>query len=540
MRISIIIALLVFQQAQAISQNVPIWSRFEKEFSSIRDYGNPLYDLKFHVEFTSPTGRVKKVLGFWDGGHSWRIRFMPDEKGTWKWRSESSDKNNSGLNGASGSFYCTDNTMRPGIYQKGAITKTPGTYHLEHRDGTPFFWVACTAWNGTLKSTDDEWQHYLTHRVKNNYNVIQFVTTQWRGGDKNSMGQVAFEGSGLISINVDFFQHLDKKIDQINEAGLVAAPVLLWALPTVTGRHLSPGYFLPEAEAILLAKYMVARYGGNHVVWILGGDGKYTDGFEQRWKNIGRGVFDEEHPGLVALHPSGKLWLGEVYGQEEWLDIVGYQSGHNATDATVTWINRGPVAARWANIPPKTLINMEPIYEESGNSTAEDIRNACYWSVLSTPTSGITYGAKGIWPWLREGEEILNHADKGESATRWKESLDLPGSIQVGYLSVFFQKLEWWKLKPAPGLVIHQPGDSVVKQFISVSQSDDRRNIVAYVPRAADIQIRNPQRIKYEGEWFDPVLNRTSQASVSNKEGVLKIAAHAGDHDQVLLLRRIK
>ena len=37
------------------------------------------------------------------------------------------------------------------------------------------------------------------------------------------------------------------------------------------------------------------------------------------------------------------------------------------------------------------------------------MRNASYWSILATPTAGITYGANGIWPWLREGEEILNH-----------------------------------------------------------------------------------------------------------------------------------
>src|SRR5690606_8383323 len=119
------------------------------------------------------------------------------------------------------------------------------------------------------------------------------------------LGQVAFEGSGLISINPEFFQHLDKKIDQVNDAGLVAAPVLLWALQVAQGRELSPGYYLPDHEAILLAKYMVARYGAHHVVWILGGDGRYTDQYEHRWKNIGRGVFGGEHPGLVALHPGG-------------------------------------------------------------------------------------------------------------------------------------------------------------------------------------------------------------------------------------------
>ena len=523
------------------AQEVGIWTRFEKEFSSSNDYRNALYDAKLTVQFVSPAGREKTIAGFWDGARSWKVRFMPDEPGIWQWRTECSDKTNTGLHGLSGSFNCEATDSPLNIYQKGAITRTPGLYHLQHADGTPFFWTACTAWNGTLKSTDAEWKYYLDHRVKNSYSVIQFVTTQWRGGDKNSLGQVAFEGSGEISINPGFFQHLDDKIDQINDAGLVAAPVLLWALPTFSGRYLSPGYYLPEQEAILLARYMVARYGGNHVIWILGGDGKYLNTNEQRWTNIGRGVFGDEHPGLVALHPSGKDWLGEAYAEEEWLDIVGYQTGHNHANATLNWITKGPVTKRWDRIAPRVLINMEPVYEEIRPEVIPaDIRNASYWSVLSAPTAGITYGANGIWPWLREGEEILNHANKGETTTRWKASLDLPGSVQVGYLSSFFQTLEWWKLKPAPSLLMDRPGDSVVQQFVSISRTDDRKTVVVYVPVAREISIRNPREHRYEGQWFDAVANKRSKAALSYHKGILRVSPSGIKNDHVLVLQKRK
>jgi hypothetical protein len=520
-------------------QDIAIWTRFEKEFTSAKDYNNPVYDLRFSVQFTAPSGKVKNVQGFWDGRRSWKVRFMPDEKGTWHWNSQCPDKSNNGLAGKSGSFTCTANNSSHKIYKNGAITRSSGLYYLEHADGTPFFWTACTAWNGTLKSTDEEWKYYLDNRVANRYSVIQFVTTQWRGGDKNSLGQVAFQGSGVISINPEFFQLLDKKIDHINQAGLLAAPVLLWALPTYTGRYLSPGYYLPEEEAILLARYMVARYGANHVVWILGGDGKYLDSYEQRWKNIGRGVFGDEHPGLVALHPSGKMWLGDAYANEEWLDIVGYQTGHNNADPTLRWITKGPVASGWDRIPPKVFINMEPVYEEiRPEVTPEDVRNASYWSVLSTPTSGITYGANGIWPWLREGEEILNHSNKGETTSRWMKSLDLPGSVQIGYLSAFFQSLTWWELKPAPELLVEQPGDTELRKFISVSRSGDRKTIVVYVPDPHNISLYNFYDNRYDGKWFDAVANKTTKASISYKNGILTVAGPPGNNDHMLVLNR--
>src|SRR5690606_7511448 len=102
----------------------------------------------------------------------------PDELGTWTYQTHSPDK---GLGGQQGKFDCVPTTNPLTLYQKGAIKRSKGDYHLSYSDGTPFFFTACTAWNGPLKSTDEEWERYLSHRAKNNYNVIQFVTTQWRG-----------------------------------------------------------------------------------------------------------------------------------------------------------------------------------------------------------------------------------------------------------------------------------------------------------------------------------------------------------------------
>lgn len=349
-------------------------------------------------------------------------------------------------------------------------------------------------------------------------------------------GHVAFEGSGRIAINPEFFQHLDKKIDNINEYGLVAAPVLLWALPSGSGRHLSPGYYLPDEEAILLAKYIVARYGGNQVVWFLGGDGRYINEFEQKWKRIGRGVFGEDHPGIVAQHPHGRSWIGSDYVEEDWLDIVGYQSSHSSEEATVNWINKGPVSEEWNKIPPRPIINLEPIYEEiRKNTTAKDVRNASYWSLFSAPVSGITYGANGIWPWLREGEKILNHSD-APWTSNWRKSLTLPGGIQIGYLAKFIQKFEWWKLKPAhQELLVEQPGDKIFNHFISVVKTDNYETILVYVPVKSIFKLYNPHAIQYQSQWFNPVTNTHSQTTTLTKTEILELSS-PGEGDMVLIL----
>lgn len=516
------------------------WMKYEQTFESQKEYANPLYDVKdFTVRFTSPSGRVETIAGFWDGGTTWRVRFAPDEPGTWSYATTCADPRNTGLHGQQGTFQCVDKDSPHDIYTKGPIIRPRASYYLTHADGTPFFYTACTAWNGALKSTDAEWDTYLRDRVANHYNVIQFVTTQWRGGSKNSKGQVAFTGSGRITLNPEFFQHLDKKIDEINAHGLVAAPVLLWALPTGAGRELSPGYYLPDQEAIMLARYLVARYGGHQVIWILGGDGEYQKEFEQRWKTIGRGVFGGEHgnarpPGVVAQHPHGRSWIGQEYAHEDWLDIVGYQTGHNDRPDTQKWITEGPVAREWSQLPPKVFINLEPIYEDIRQDAGPSaIRNASYWSVFSTPVAGITYGANGIWPWLRPGEEIENHG-KPHILRPWYESVKLPGSVQIGYLAEFMRKFGWWQLKPAPELL---PANGEAGNFISVVRSDDRNTIMAYVPQPATVKIHNPSGIAYQGQWFDPATNKYSTANPQTKSGILE-AASPGSADMVLVLTR--
>lgn len=517
------------------------YERFEQVFISTKDYENALYDVStFEIVFTSPSGNEKTVRGFWDGGRTWKVRFMPDEIGKWTFKSISSDKGNSGLHEVTGSFECIESASEMDIYQKGKLIQPKGTYHLSHADGTPFFWTACTAWNGALKSTDEEWDYYLNHRKEHHYNTIQLVTTQWRGGTSNAEGQVAFTGTGRITLDPAFFERIDQKIEEANAKGLVVSPVILWALPFGDGTEYSPGYYLPIREAVLLAKYIVARYQGNHVLWTLGGDGKYYGDLEERWKSIGSQVFGEgKHQGLVTLHPHGLSWIGDLYKDEPWYDVLTYQSSHSNEANTVNWINKGPVAERWDKIRPMPLINTEPNYEEIGfKITAKDVRNASYWSVFAAPPSGITYGANGIWPWLREGEEIENHGPSGGTHT-WRESIDFNGSQQIGYLHEFISGFDWTELRPANDLLIEQPGDNVFNHFIAVVANEDQSTVLVYTPVKQVIKLRSLDLDNYKIQWYNPISNSYLDGKLEQNGSTFKVD-NPLDQDMVLILERIQ
>ena len=104
----------------------------------------------------------------------------------------------------------------------------------------------------------------------------------------------------------------------VNEKGLLAVPVLLWAL----GREKHVPGKLPEDQAIRLARYTIARYQANHVAWFLPGDGNYFGGNAERWKRIGRAVFNTPGHAPAMLHPQGMQWPWDAFLEEKRIRIL--------------------------------------------------------------------------------------------------------------------------------------------------------------------------------------------------------------------------
>lgn len=517
----------------ANSTKVEKWHKIELRFESNETYDNPLYDVEFFgAEFTSPTGEKHIVRGFWDGDNKWEIRFRPNKTGNWRYKTICSDPSNKGLDKIEGKFRCARNRSKQTIYRKGSIFHPKGEYHLAHANGDPFLYIGCTAWNGGLFSTPGEWEDYLSNRKETGYSVIQLVTTQWRGGPSNAEGELAFTGNEKIEINPSFFQRMDARIDRINDYGLVAAPIMLWAYG-----NSNPGSYLPETSVIKLAEYILARYDANHIIWNLGGDGKYTDENENRWKNIGRQVFGNNgHGNVVTLHPRGFSWYGNAFNDEPWLDMISYQTGHANSDNVIRWKAEGSVASSWKELAPRPIIDTEPVYDNGFN--AQDVRLSAYLSIFSAPVAGITYGSHTIWPWLRVGDTPINHGVKPPSEISWQNALFHDGSKQIGYLSTFFNKLEWWKLFPSNELLSKQPGASDKFQWQSVLADSDRKTILVYVPTpAASVRLHGIDGRQYNARWFDTALNRYLNAEVVIENDELTMQ-NPCTSDAVLILRK--
>ena len=492
------------------------WRVFEHSLESSQDYQDPFLDVEVTVRLTSPSGVLKSIDAFWDEHHTWGIRFSPDEVGEWSWQTECSDTSNTGLHRQEGCFTCVPYEGGNPLYRHGALRLSGNRLHLEHADGTPFFWLADTAWNGVLLSKQEDWTRYLKTRREQEFTAVQFVSTQWRGCPEGPHHSTAFvEGEdGSLELNPHFFEHLDPKIKAINGRGLIAAPVILWAL-----QETDPGQALSEENAIRVARYIVARWGAYQVVWILGGDGHYEGEKSERWHRIGRAVFGDRHDRLATMHPCGVSWVADEFNDEEWFDFVGYQSGHGSSESNLRWLTEGPPASDWQRDPPRPVINLEPNYEAHPSYqtkqkfTDREVRRAAYWSLLVSPTAGLTYGHNAIWVWRDEAGPAAGHERLGD-VLPWETGLTPPGAQCMAVLHRFFSALLWTDLRPAPELLAEQPGRENPERFVAAAKTDDGALAVLYLPVGGEVQVKIGGLPVQRARWFDPRTGEWTEAGV--------------------------
>ncbi|MCX7048779.1 MAG: DUF5060 domain-containing protein, partial [Candidatus Sumerlaeota bacterium] len=345
----------IIMNASAMSafaqKEVALWGMHKIMLNSAKTYDDAPASATLAIEYTAPDGKKFRRQGFWDGAKTWRARFMPDQIGTWRY--ETSSKEDEGLNGKKGEFVCVASKGETVFDKHGAVRVSENGRYFAHRDGTPFFWLADTVWNGALCSkTTDDWNFFLRDRRAKKFSGIQFLLAQWRAAPTDIEGQTAYTGYDKISIKPAFFKRMDTRVAAINANGLLAIPVLLW---TLGKKEDNPGQ-LPEEQAVLLARYMVARYGAHHVIWILPGDGNYSGATAaDHWKRIGRAVFDTDDHAPVLLHPCGMNWPYDAFLDEKWLSALGYQSGPGDDAKTLRSRNSGPPSQKRSQAPARPV-----------------------------------------------------------------------------------------------------------------------------------------------------------------------------------------
>lgn len=82
---SLILSAVAASAAEQPPAAVPRWARFEVVFTHANRITDPYRDVALDVTYTRPDGSTVAFWGFYDGGNTWRLRFMPDTVGTWRY-----------------------------------------------------------------------------------------------------------------------------------------------------------------------------------------------------------------------------------------------------------------------------------------------------------------------------------------------------------------------------------------------------------------------------------------------------------------------
>lgn len=493
-------------EALAAGQSVvPKWERFELTLKSRDRYTNALQEAEVRVLFVSPLGETNRTYGFWDGGKTWRVRFVPSFPGRWRYYTMCSDTANAGLHGQAGEFLCSAATGNSRFGEHGPIQVARDQEHFEHADRTPFLWLGDAAWDAAIRSDPAGWEQYVQRRAAQKFNVVQ-----WRLGPAGADPVPgAFTGWECITLNLEFFRKLDGKVDALARAGLLNAIAPLW--------EIGPGaeQALPEDQAIALLRYVVARWGAHPVAWILAFESDSTGAQAARWQRIGRAVFHPVAHGPVIVLPGEAPWVLSEFRTESWVDALGFQTTQVTDEEALPWLLKGPLSLEREKVPTRPLITLAPAAEtapatERGKpGTSDFARRVMWWSLLVNTPAGVSYSARDVAEWTT----MRFREDTGQP---WRRGMELTGAGAMAPLADFLKVVEFWRLKPFPQALDLQSGAGLQRDPMVASRTAAGNLVSLYVPEQRTVAVKpGAWSAAAEASWFDPRTGESRPAAAA-------------------------
>lgn len=579
-----------FSPQQTLSAET--WVAEEITFISEKKYENPFEDVNVDLLLYG-NGRLYTVPGFWDGGDTWKIRFVCPSSGTWYFKTVCSDEENTSLHSRTGKIVCTEYSGELDIYKKGFVTTSYGKKYLTYADGTPFFYLGDTHWS-LGDETVDMVKVISEQRASQGFTVFQ----------SEPIGAAFDMTNGITEEDMEGLRIYDEKFRIIAENGLVHAnaqffyPYYMEVLIANNGGYsdkiVSDGMkdLSDEAKNYLekLSRYWVARYGAYPVMWTLGqevdNDFYRKDTYHPDWNYI-------NNPYKLVAEYIAKY---DTYNhpltahQENTGATAAYGNGEGASDKCTVY-NKDAMpsafrdvkehtfyAAQWS--PSKTKqSNFEREKDLWYNSQGKPVVNYegqyCYlwtknfgarmqgWTAYLNGMYGYGWGGHDTWSYLNTYDEENNNSDGVDTITSeekknatWEDSLEYESSYQVGYMRSFLEKTEWYNLIPRfDNKAYFTPCSNVYYVYAS---NPDNSEIVIYFYSFTDETVAEKSNTKLYGgiktgtvgnlepdtiytyQWFDPITGETYEEEnfTSSRFGTYYLGERPKDTDMALRISK--
>jgi hypothetical protein len=339
-----------------MTEQVERWGIFEVALEGPRE-GNPFTDVTLRAEFTQRS-RVVPVDGFYDGEGVYRLRFMPDMLGEWRYTTTSSAPE---LDGQQGAFTCVE----PSGDNHGPVV-VRSTYHFAYADGTPYFPIGTTCYAWVHQGEAMERQTLETLRTGPFNKMRMCVFPKDYTFNKNEPEFYAYErgedgGWDYKRFNPAFFRHLEQRIGDLRDLGIEADIILLhpydrWGFASMGAEN--DDFYL---------NYVVTRLAAfRNVWWSMANEydfmkGRTVEDWDRYFKIVQAA---DPHQHLRSIHNGHifydhtKPWVTHASVQSHELNKVKQWRDQYRKPVVVDECGyEGNIEFNWGNLPARELVH---------------------------------------------------------------------------------------------------------------------------------------------------------------------------------------
>lgn len=506
----------------------------EWAFRAERDYPAPYADVHLDAVFTAPSGRVATVPAFYDGDATWRVRFNPDERGRWSYRTIARVPD-AGLE-REGSFEVVANETR------GFVKATPGeAWGFTFESGEPIFIFGDTVYHlfGFAHCGIDV-EPFLRRRAEQGFNLLRVRlpvspfhppagyshwqtcrTWPWGGSE---------QAPRFDQINLDYFQTVDSVVRLANELGLGLEMIMEgWGFEFPFN---SRQIFLPEWEELWL-RYLIARYDAFPSTWFWtplneyeyypNGDWNYRPEADRWQLRVSRWIkAHAPHGHPVAAHNGPRLppFAERFASDPTAVDLIMFQEWGDRGEAK-GWLAPGieeSIDAALAGWPGSAILaewgyERNPAFDLNlphHEFCDQDHTRRGAWRGAFRAL-GIIHGFENSWgPWAELDE-------------------DQPGMVDLLIVQRFFHEVApFAALRPAPDAITG--GRTAVGERPLALATSTRDLIAVYLPVGGDVVVKGD--VPTPTQWFDPRTGERRPAAGTTVDDGRRFAAPEGGADR--------
>lgn len=424
------------------------------------------------------------------------------------------------------------------------LAASPNGHFLMQPDGSPFFWQGDLAMSLVGRLDRREADIYLQERARQGFNVIFTAAIgSYALSRPERSGDVPLIDRDPNRPNTRYFENLDWIVKRAAHYGLRVALMPVWGLQYVVEVH---SKIFDPANAETFGRWIGARYKGDGIVWVLGGDVTPLWGSDWDYEKGGtsqatvidyRPVFDAMAKGIAegegghpfityhmaccswsgtadprtSLYFRDRAWLGmnminssKFLHPATFLKVAGLQFGWNAT------LNYEPIAAEYASKPTRPVVDggsridgvlVDEGYgpQAHGRWSAYDSRNAAYHSVFAG-AAGYTYG-NGNVDQFYDPAKGSTPSPEGEP---WRQALSSAGARQMQYIKALMLSRPYFSRIPDQTLIV---GDARAgTAHVSGTRDMSGSYAMVYLPSggAVTVDLSKLSGRMAAGWWFNP------------------------------------